>query len=439
LWRADGTSFPAEYWSYPEIRDGAVTGAVVTFNDITKRKLAEMEIIRAKELAESATKSKSEFLASMSHEIRTPMNAIIGMANLLLESPLSAEQMQCVRVFRDAGESLLRIINNILDFSKIEAGQLSLESVPFSLHELMRGALEIMAFKATEKNIGLSSDVAADVDDGLTGDPSRLRQILINLIGNAIKFTSVGGVHVAVVKVQDMRSSPDEICLRFAVKDTGIGIPAAMQETVFDRFAQVDSTESRKSGGTGLGLAISRQLATLMGGRIWVESVEGEGSTFYFTVSLKKIRAEAMAAPAEEKAETPAGAGGAVRPLRILLVDDNEDNRLLILLYLKKLPHLVDVAYDGLEAVEKIRAGQVYDLILMDVQMPVMDGYMATGHIRAWEKDHNLKHTVIVALTAHALREDEEKSLAAGCDGHLTKPITKQQLHSAIERFTTSK
>jgi PAS domain S-box-containing protein len=460
FWRADGVAFPVEYWAYPQVISGVTTGAVVTFVDITERKQAEQQIIQSKELAEAAARAKTEFLASMSHEIRTPMTAIIGMADLLLNTPLTGEQAKYVNIFRNAGENLLYIINSILDLSKLEAGQEMVESVPFSLSELVSGILDMMVFKTREKGLRLSLDIDHGLERCYVGDPNKLRQILLNLVGNAVKFTDSGDVLVTVTESGDTGDCPalsdGQACLRFSVRDTGIGIRPELTESIFDKFTQVDTFLSRKFGGTGLGLAISRQLVTLLRGRLWVESVAGRGSTFSFTVCLEKTRGavqeriEAAIATTVPLTERNGAAGLAPRTaargeteaasfdgraLRILLVDDNEDNVLLIQSYLKALPHRVEVARDGLEALDRVRAGEAYDLILMDVQMPVMDGYTATGHIRTWERERSRKPMVIVALTAHALKGDEQKSLAAGCNGHLTKPIKKKDFLSAIQTF----
>ncbi len=552
--------------------------ALVRAKDEQSRELKERNIVierqvkeQTRELAETrdqaleASRVKSEFLASMSHEIRTPLNAIIGMSSLLEETPLNSEQKNYINVFRKAGDTLLSLVNDILDLSKIEAKQLVLEEIEFDLLETVEESVEIYALKAAGNGIELLSHIDVDVQNMRVGDPARLRQIILNLISNALKFTEKGEV---VVRVEKDESDDSGDLLRFSVRDTGIGIPTEKLEAIFASFTQVDSSTTRKYGGTGLGLTISKSLSEMMGGKIWVESVEGEGSTFLFTAKLAasdKVQDEGASARVDlggtrimvlddnqasreilsttlsahgaiiqeqgsceaaleilgsKSADTPsvvlldyrmpdmdgfafieamkkinaaqkiflmlgaadlnqhidhiknagisgyivkpvkrtdllaqlessrettgstdkstgpsATAHGDLAPLKILLVEDNPDNRLLIKAYLKKLPWELDEAENGQVAVDKFQASD-YDIVLMDVQMPVMDGHEATRSIRAWENDNSKDQTPIISLTAHAFKEEIDRCLEAGCNTHLSKPVKKATLISTIQEFT---
>jgi CheY-like chemotaxis protein len=361
----------------------------------------------------------------MSHEIRTPMNAIMGIADLLAKTPLSPEQDKYVQIFRRAGDNLLNLINDILDLSKVEASQLELERTGFSLSDHLEKVMEMVAARAQEKGLILVCEIAPKVPTDLVGDPTRLRQVLLNLLGNAIKFTESGKVSLRVELDED---STVPTALRFTVSDTGIGIPGEKLGRVFERFTQADSSTTRRFGGSGLGLTISKRLVELMGGRIWVESGVGAGSVFSFAVPLETWAAanRPTAAPVGMDPELPLPA------LRILLAEDSPDNCTITLAYLEHTPYRIEIAETGAIACEKFIAG-FYDLVLMDRQMPVMDGLTATRTMRAWEKANGRPPTPIIALTASALKGDREMCLAAGCTAFLTKPIKQEVLLQAIK------
>ena len=404
---------------------------------VVLRQRAKEDLEGARLAAESASRAKSDFLATMSHEIRTPMNAILGMADLLSETPLDPVQRDYVAIFRRSGTKLLGVINDILDLSKVESGHFELESIDFDLGAVLEKTIEIMRSHAQAKGLRLTCETSPDVPPRLTGDPDRLRRVLINLIANAVKFTNEGSVSL---RVAWDAASDAEGSLRFTIADTGIGIPPEQQDMIFANFTQADSSTTRKYGGTGLGLAISKGLVELMGGSIGVTSEVGKGSTFSFTVrvSLAPSAAEGEpTVPLPEAAQAPAAAAERRPALRILIAEDSEDNLFLIKAYLKGPGFELDEAKNGQQAVERVLSGN-FDLVLMDLQMPVMDGYEATGWIREWEKQNNRSPIPILALTAHALAEYGPRTMEAGCTAHLTKPISKAILLEAIAKYSSS-
>jgi len=554
--------------------EGRLTHFMAMHKDISLEKQLMSEVLRAKHEAEQANQAKSDFLASMSHEIRTPLNAIVGMSELLDESLLGAEQGQYLTIMRSASDTLLSLINDILDISKIEAGKIDMEKVPFNLEEVASQVSELIAVQASKKGVEVSCKLEADVPVFVEGDPTRLRQVLMNLMGNAVKFVEKGSIALNISK----QRPGDGLQLLFSVRDTGIGIPADKAGAVFEKFTQADSSTTRKYGGTGLGLPISKMLIELMGGKIWLESEEGVGTVFYFTAALsqqkdrcevylpkadikelkgkrfmvvddnlvnriitrevaqswgascegasdgeaglakvleaqrsgvpfdgvfvdfnmpgmdgyefcRRLMADAAVSPKPALAmvtsdsirfrrddflalgvkihilkpvkkstlldgalnmlsaaksgaaapQKPAGiAKEALPPLSVLIVDDAQDNRILMNAMLKDSKVKLDLAVDGFEALKKF-GENFYDIVFMDMQMPGMDGYEATARLRELEKAENRARTRVVALTAMATREDADKTIRAGCDDYLSKPIRKNTFYSYLVDFAAKR
>ncbi|MES2786801.1 MAG: PAS domain S-box protein [Pseudomonadota bacterium] len=412
---------------------GNLLGVVAIGRDVTARKKAEEEMRQAKDLAEEATRMKTDFLANMSHEIRTPMNAVIGMSHLALKTELTPRQRDYITKVQSSGQHLLGIINDILDFSKVEAGKVGIERAVFTLDPLLSGVGDLIAEKISAKGLALGFDVAADVPQGLVGDSLRVRQILINYANNAVKYTESGSVVIAVRVVE---RDADSVLLRLAVTDTGIGLSQKQQSRLFQSFQQADTSTTRKYGGTGLGLAISRKLANLMGGDVGVESEVGHGSTFWFTARLGLDNSAAATTP--QAVLTPAPPAliepdrmAAVRGARVLVVEDNEINQQVAREILQDAGLVVDVAANGLIALTMVQA-QAYDLVLMDMQMPVMDGVTATAEIRSMP---GFDHLPIVAMTANALQRDRDRCLQAGMVDFITKPIDPEHMLDALLKW----
>ncbi|HAT50033.1 MAG: response regulator [Nitrospirae bacterium] len=396
--------------------------------DVTQQKQVEAALESAKREAEAATRAKTLFLASMSHEIRTPLNVILGMTQILGETPITLEQKNYLKTLKIGGETLLSLVNDVLDLSKIEAGQMDLTVTDFHVVRLIEDIANLQSFAAREKEIGFQVRIGPEVPHHVRGDPDRLRQVLLNLINNAIKFTTTGMVTVTVSK------DPNQ-CILFTIRDTGIGMSQEQTETVFHPFIQADSTITRRYGGTGLGLTISRKLVEIMGGTMAVESHPGKGSCFSVRLSLPPVSFHHPGMLTACGTDfCLAEATQARKPLNVLLVDDVDENRMVIRAFLKQSSYRVIEATNGSEAIT-IFQEQDIDLVLMDMLMPVLDGYSATRAIRDEEKKRGLQAVPIIALTAHALKEDLAKTLEAGCDFYLTKPVRKSQLLEIMNKF----
>ena len=411
--------------------NGVITHQINVCHDISEQKKMQRALELARDRAQAATVAKSQFLANMSHEIRTPMNGVIGLTELALETSLDDIQRDYLNAVKNSALSLMDLLNEILDFSKVEAGKLEIESLAFSLDSLLTQTCADFRARAHKKGLGFECQLPDSLPRTVLGDPNRLRQVIRNLIDNAIKFTAEGSVHLSV-ELQAIDDKRDELCIR--VRDTGIGIPEDKQQSVFEAFNQADTSTTRQYGGAGLGLAISARLVALMGGRIWLDSSKGEGSTFAFTVSLGRVDAHPVpVARGYIKTQIASESSDALRSLKVLLVEDNKVNQMLALTLLKRWGHQVDLAENGQQAVDQTLRCD-YDVILMDLQMPVMGGLDAAKRIRASESS-GPHHVPIIAVTANVQDADRQACRQAGMDDFLPKPLRAEQLQAILVKY----